>query len=190
MSDEIDVDSITVEAEVYMEEAVNALERDLASYRTGRASPRLLDRLRVEMYGVESPINQLATVSVPEPRQLLIRPFDPSGISAIERAILKSDLGLTPNNDGKNIRLNIPPLTEERRRTLSRQVGQRVEDAKVSIRNHRRDARDSIKKAKDQSLITEDDQEYLEEQIQDLTNKFSEQVDKIGKEKADEVMEI
>ena len=127
------------DAEGRMRGAVSSLEGDLAGYRTGRASPQLVERLEVEMYGQEMHLIQMAVISVPEPQQLAIRPYDVNSISAIERAILKSNLGLTPNNDGKIIRLNLPRLTEERRRDLTRLVGKRVEEAKVAVRNVRRD---------------------------------------------------
>ena len=173
-----------------MQGAVNALEDDLAAFRTGRASPRLLDRLTVEMYGVESPLKQLASVSVPEPQQLAIRPFDPNSVSAIERAILKSDLGLTPNNDGKIIRLNIPPLTEERRRDLSRLVGSRVEEAKVAVRNVRRDIRDELDLYKEEGEISEDSFYREQDNLQELTDKFVNTIDDMGKQKAEEIMEV
>ena len=173
-----------------MHGAINSLEDDLAAFRTGRASPRLLDRLVVEVYGVETSLKQLASVSVPEPQQLAIRPFDPNSVGAIERAILKSDLGLTPNNDGKIIRLNIPPLTEERRRDLSRLVGNRVEEAKVAIRNVRRDIRDELDLYKEEGEISEDEYFRQQDNLQELTDTYGKKIDEVGKQKQDEIMEV
>ena len=178
------------DAEERMKGAIKSLEDDLASYRTGRASPHLLDRLMVEVYGMEMPLNQLALVSVPEPQQLGIRPFDARTLSAIERAIFKSDLGLTPNNDGKIIRLNIPMLTEERRRQLTRLVGGRVEDAKVAVRNVRRDVLNDFRDLKNESDITEDEFFRAQDQLDELTKKFVEKLDQLGRAKNAEIMEV
>ena len=173
-----------------MNGAIKALEDDLAAFRTGRASPRLLDRLMVEVYGAETSLKQLASVSVPEPQQLAIRPFDPNSVSAIERAILKSDLGLTPNNDGKIIRLNIPPLTEERRRDLSKLVGSRVEEAKIAVRNVRRDVRELLELYKGESEISEDEFYRQQDNLQDLTDAYTKKIDEVGKQKHEEIMEV
>lgn len=178
------------DAEDRMNGAIKSLEEDLASFRTGRASPHLLDRIVVEVYGMEMHLNQIALVSVPEPQQLGIRPYDAHTLSAIERAIFKSDLGLTPNNDGKIIRLNIPPLTEERRRQLTKLVGNRVEDAKVAVRNVRRDVQNDFRDLKKESMITEDELFAAQEDLQTLTNKFIEKIDELGKAKTAEVMEV
>ncbi len=178
------------ETESRMKGAVSALESDLATFRTGRASPRLLDRLVVEMYGVEMKLNQLASVSVPEPQQLAIRPYDTSSLSAIERAILKSDLGLTPNNDGKLIRLNIPQLTEERRRLLTRQVGQRVEDAKVAARNVRRDTLNDLREMKDEKMISEDEFYMRQDELQKMTDRYVALIDELSEQKSAEIMEL
>ncbi|MCO5184045.1 MAG: ribosome recycling factor [Anaerolineae bacterium] len=178
------------DAEQRMKGAVKALDHDLAGYRTGRASPQLVERLMVEMYGVEMPLNQLATISVPEPSQLAIRPYDANAIKAVERAILKSDLSMTPNNDGQVIRLNIPRLTEERRRDLSRQVGTRVEDAKVAIRNVRRDCLGDLREFKDESIISEDEFYRAQDDLQGLTDKYVGEVDASGKQKTEEIMDI
>lgn len=169
--------------------AVEALESDLQSYRTGRASPHLLDRIQVEMYQSLLPLNQLATISVPEPQQLAIRPYDENSLSAIEKAILKSDLGLTPNNDGKIIRLNIPKLTEERRRDLSRLVGKRVEEARVAVRNVRRDVLNDLRELKDEG-ISEDEFYSGQEDLQKLTDTYIGRVDDIGEQKEAEIMEV
>jgi len=173
-----------------MKGAVTSLEGDLAAYRTGRANPHLVDRIMVEMYGVTMPLNQMAVISVPEPQQIAIRPYDANASTAIERAIMKSDLGIMPNNDGKIIRLNIPRLTEERRRDLSKQVGRRVEDAKVAVRNVRRDALNDIRDFEREGLITEDDLHRGIDKLNNLTNEYVEKIDSIGKEKEAEIMEV
>lgn len=178
------------DTESRMRGAVTSLEADLAAFRTGRASPHLLDRIIVEMYGVEMPLNQMAVVSVPEPQQIAIRPYDVNSISAIERAILKSDLGIMPNNDGKIIRLNIPRLTEERRRDLSKLVSKRVEEAKVAVRNVRRDAIGDLREFEKEKLITEDDQHRGQDDLQELTDKYIKQIEEIGEAKEAELMEV
>ncbi len=173
-----------------MNGALKVLESDLATFRTGRANPALLARLVVEMYGVEMNLNQIGLVSVPEPQQLSIRPFDQNSLGAIEKAILKSDLGLTPNNDGKLIRLNIPRLTEERRRDLSRLVGKRVEEARVAVRNVRRDIQNDFRDLKKEGELTEDELSRALEDLQDLTDKYVESIDAAGKTKEAEIMEV
>jgi ribosome recycling factor len=184
------VRELLLEAENRMRGSVSALESDLQTYRTGRASPHLLDRIEVEMYGANLPLNQLATISVPEPQQLAVRPYDQNSLSAIERAILKSDLGLNPNNDGKIIRLNIPRLTEERRRDLSKLIGKRVEEAKVAIRNIRRDTLNDLREMKEEVMISENQFYISQEDLQNLTNKYSEEIDELGKKKEAEIMEV
>ena len=178
------------EARTRMEKTVESLHSDLRTIRTGRASPALLERLQVDYYGAATPLNQLAGVSVPEPRVLMIRPWDRNTIGIIERSILKSDLGLTPANDGQVIRLMIPQLTEERRRDLSKQVSKRVEEARVSARNIRRDANDQLIKMEKNKEISEDDLEEAEKQIQKLTDEFIKQIDEIGKAKEAEILEV
>ncbi len=173
-----------------MDGAIRALVSDLSAIRTGRASPALLDHVQVEYYGVPTPINQLAVITIPEPRLIAIRPFSPGDIGTIERAILKSDLGLTPSNDGKIIRLTIPQLTEDRRRELSRQVKRRVEEARVAIRNIRRDAISDLRDFEKESMITEDDLRLGYEQIQELTDDFIKRIDEIGDAKIAEIMEV
>jgi ribosome recycling factor len=173
-----------------MKGAVTSLEGDLAAFRTGRANPHLVDRITVDMYGVEMSLIQMAVISVPEPQQIAIRPYDANAISAIERAIMKSDLGIMPNNDGKVIRLNIPRLTEERRRELSKLVGRRVENAKVAVRNVRRDTLNDIREFEREKLITEDDLHRGIDKLQDLTNEYVEKIDDIGKKKEAEIMEV
>ncbi len=184
------IDELLQDAESRMQGAVNALQADLDSFRTGRASPALLDRLVVEIYGSPLKLNQLAGVSVPEPQQLLIKPYDASSVSAIERAIQKSDLGLTPNSDGKLIRLNIPPLTEERRRELAKQVGKRVEESKVSIRNVRRDVQNDFRDMKSEKMISEDEEKAAHESLQKLTDKMVANGEAVGKKKESELLQL
>lgn len=179
-----------IEAEAHMKSAVQALEEDLAGIRTGRASPALVERLHVEYYGTPTPLIQLASISVPESRSLLIKPFDPSSLKAIERAILASDLGLTPNNDGKSIRLNLPPLTEERRRELVKVVHNRLEEARVAVRNIRRDSIKDLREFEQEKLISEDDLERGQEEFQKLTDKYVEEVNQVGLHKETEIMEV
>jgi len=178
------------DAEHRMQGAIRALEEDLAGIRTGRASPALVERLEVEYYGTPTPLMQLASISVPEPRQLLIKPFDPSTLRAIERAIQKSDLGLNPNNDGRNIRLILPPLTEERRRELVKVVHHRVEEARVAIRNVRRDVKKDLKEFEDEKLISEDERKRAEDKLDDLTKEYIEKAEALGERKEKEVMEV
>jgi len=178
------------ETEGRMKKAVEALQGDLMAIRTGRASPALLDRVRVDYYGTPTPLNQLASVAAPEPRLLLVRPWDPSVLGDIERAILKSELGLTPNNDGKVIRLVIPRLTEERRQELAKIVGRRVEEGRVAIRNIRREAIDDLREFEKEKLVSEDEMYRGRENIQELTDRYVERVDEIGKAKEAELLEI
>lgn len=178
------------EAETRMKGAVDTLEADLAGIRTGRASPALVERLQVDYFGSSTALIQLATISVPEARTLLIRPFDPSTLKTIERAILASDLGLNPMNDGKSIRLNLPPLTEERRRDLVKVVNNRLEEARVAIRNVRRDLIRDLREFQNEKLITEDDQKRGEEELQKVTEKMIEMVDAVGERKEKEIMEV
>lgn len=178
------------EAEARMKGAIQSLEDDLSGIRTGRASPALIERIQVEYYGVSTPLVQLATISVPEPRMLLIRPFDSSSLKAIERAILASDLGLTPNNDGKTIRLILPPLTEERRRELVKVVHNRVEEARVAARNVRRDSIRDLRELEQEKLISEDELQKGEAELQKITDRYIEEINKIGERKEKEIMEV
>lgn len=184
------INDILKEAQTRMHAAVQNLQDDLATIRTGRASPALVEKLPVDYYGTATPLIQLASISVPEPRQLLIKPFDPAALRSIEKAILASDLGLTPNNDGKQIRLNLPALTEERRRELVRVVHNRLEEARVAIRNVRRDLHNDLRDFEREKLISEDDLERGEEELQKVTDKFIEEVNKIGQHKEQEIMEV
>ena len=177
------------DTEERMKGAVTSLESDLAGYRTGRANPHLVDKVIVEMYGVEMPLNQMAVISVPEPQQIAIRPYDANALAAIERAIMKSDIGIMPNNDGKIIRLNIPRLTEERRRELSKLVGRRVENAKVAVRNVRRDAIKHIDGEQKAKEISEDDAKKGEKDATNLIHKYEKQVDEALDAKTKEVLE-
>ena len=184
------LNDVYAEAKTRMRGAVQALEEDLAAIRTGRASPALVEKLQVEYYGVLTPLIQLANIGVPEPRSLLIRAFDPSTLKAIEKAILASDLGLTPNNDGKAIRLNLPPLTEERRRDLVKIVRHRVEEARVSIRNVRRDSIKDLREFESEKMISEDDLKRGEDELQKITDDFIKEVNETGERKEVEVMEV
>jgi ribosome recycling factor len=184
------IEELLRETDVRMEGAVEALGDGLRMLRTGRASPALVERLAVEYYGTPTPLNQLASISVPEPRLLAIRPWDPSALSAVERAILASDLGLTPNNDGHIIRLPIPRLTEERRRDLGKIVRGRVEEAKVAVRNVRRDALSDLRDFEREGLIPEDDFYRAREDLQKLTDSFTDQINEIGQAKEAEIMEV
>jgi ribosome recycling factor len=173
-----------------MLKSVEVLQDDLLSIRTGRASPALVERLQVEYYGTMTPLNQVAGIAAPEPRLLVIRPWDPVALPDIERAILKSDLGLTPMNDGNLIRLNIPRLTEERRRELAKVVSRRIEEARVAVRNLRRDALQDLKEFEKEKMISEDDFFRGKDQVQELTDEFIVEIDEIGKRKEEELMEI
>lgn len=178
------------DAEGRMKGAIQALEEDLGTIRTGRASPSLVEKLMVEYYGTPTPLVQLATITVPEARSLLIRPFDASSIKTIERAILASDLGLNPNNDGKSIRLNLPPLTEDRRRELVKVVSHRLEEARVAVRNVRRDAIKDLHEFEQEKIISEDECKRGEVELQKMTDKYIEEVGATGDRKEKEIMEV
>lgn len=173
-----------------MDKAIEVLKRDLATVRTGRANLGLLDGITVDYYGTPSPLNQVANLSVPEPRMIVIGPWDKSMIGAIEKAILQSDLGLAPNNDGSVIRLNIPQLTEERRKELVKIVHKKAEGAKVAVRNIRRDGNDAIKKEEKAKTITEDDCKDALEEIQELTDKKIKVIDELRDKKEEEVLSV
>ena len=171
-----------------MRKTVEVLETDLRAIRTGRASPALVERVMVEYYGIPTPLNQLAVISAPEPQLLTIRPYDPGSLGDIERAILKSELGLTPSNDGRIIRLPIPRLTEERRQELAKLVRQRVEEGKVALRNIRREALEDLREFEKEKLISEDDFYRGKDDVQDLTNHYIKQMDEISARKQQEVV--
>jgi len=173
-----------------MEKSIEVLHKDLRRIRTGRASLALLDGIMVDYYGSPTPINQLASLSIPEARQIVIQPWDSSAISHIEKSILKSELGLTPMNDGKIIRIGLPPLTAERRRELVKIVKKMAEEFKVQIRNHRRDANEMLKDLKKEKTISEDDMHKAQEKVQKTTDGFITRVDGIIAEKENEIMEI
>lgn len=176
--------------ETKMEKTIRSLETEYASIRAGRANPTVLDRLTVEYYDVPTPINQVAAVSVPDPRTLMIQPWDKTVLKAIEKAILTSDLGLMPQNDGSIIRLTFPPLTEERRKDLTKGIFKYGEEAKVAIRSIRRDMMDKLKDMKKNATITEDDQKNGEKKLQDITDKFCKEIDGMAAKKEKEIMEI
>ncbi len=178
------------EYEVKMEKSLENLKNEYASIRAGRANPHLLDKLRVNYYGSATPLQQVANVSVPEARMILIQPWESSLIKEIEKAILASDLGITPNNDGKAIRLVFPELTEDRRKELVKDVKKKGEGAKVAMRNIRRDANDTFKKAGKANEISEDEQKQLEEKIQKLTDKYVDLVEKTVEEKSKEILTV
>lgn len=177
-------------AESRMRGAIQVLHDDLAAIRTGRASPGLVEKLQIEYYGTPTPLMQLASISVPEPRTLTIKPFDASTLKVIEKAIQSSDLGLNPNNDGKVIHLNLPPLNEERRRDLVKHVHHRLEEARIAVRNIRRDSHNDMRDFEKEKLITEDDLERGEEDLQKLTDRFIEEIALHGKNKETEIMEV
>ncbi len=184
------IETIKQDAEERMGKAVANLKKEFASIRTGKASPALLDRIVVDYYGVPTPLNQMAGVSAPEARMLLIQPWDKSALGNIEKAILKSDLGLTPTNDGSVIRLVIPQLTQDSRKELGKKVKKFGEEAKVAVRNIRRDSNDEIKKLEKAKEITEDDSKAAQDVIQKMTDKYVAEVDKAAANKETEIMEI
>ena len=171
-----------------MKKCVASVEREFGTVRAGRASPTVLDRITVDYYGAPTPIQQLAQISTPEPRLLVVSPWDPKCVKDVEKAILASDLGITPQNDGKTIRLAFPQPTEERRKELTKQVSRMAEDGKVAVRNVRRDAMDKIKSMKKNSEMTEDEQKISEEEVQELANEYVKKMDVIAAEKNKEIM--
>lgn len=184
------VKDLLTDAEERMSKAIDSLETDLRAIRTGRANPHLLDRLTIDYYGVPTPVNQVAGVSTSEGRMLIIKPWDKTALKGIERAIQDSDLGLTPSNDGTIIRLILPQLTKERRQDLVRQVGKRAEEARVAVRNIRRDVLKDLEDAQKEGMISEDELYRARDQVQSLTNEYVENVDQTAKSKEDEIMEI
>lgn len=173
-----------------MNKTVAVLERDYKSIRAGRANAAVLDRIAVDYYGVPTPIQQMAAVSVPEPRVLMIQPWDATTLKTIEKAILTSDIGINPQNDGRVIRLSFPPLTEERRKEIVKDVRKIAEDSKVAVRNNRRDAIEKLKGLKKNNLVTEDDVTNGEKQIQNLTDKYCKEIDELAALKEKEILEI
>ncbi len=184
------IDEIKADAENKMKKTLDAFKRDLNTVRTGRASPVLLEPVRVDYYGQPTPLVQVATISAPEARLLQIKPFDPDSLGAIEKAILKSDLGLTPHNDGKMIRLPIPPLTEERRRDFTKVAHKYAEESRIALRNVRRDALKDLAEMENEKMISEDQHFKGKEQLQDLLDRYIERVDEMNKAKEAEIMEV
>jgi ribosome recycling factor len=182
--------AVLKDLETRMQAAVDVLAREFGGVRTGRANAALLDGVRVEAYGNPTPINQLASVSVPDPRTIVIQPWDASQMKEIEKGILKSDLGLTPSNDGKVIRLTLPTLTEERRKQLAKTVGKFAEDARVAIRNVRREANDRLKALAKDKKVSEDEERRGHDQIQKLTDRFTAKVEELTKKKEQEVLTV
>ena len=186
----MDIETLLFDAEERMEKALVALERDFGKLRTGRATTSLVDNIKVDYYGAMTPVSQLASVAVPDSRTVTIQPWDKGAFSLVEKAILKSDLGLTPMNDGRIIRITVPPLTEERRKELAKQVKKYAEEAKVAMRNIRRDGMDYVKKLKKNSEITEDDQKKAEKDLQDLLDKMIKKADAALAAKEKELMSL
>ena len=184
------IDDILAESEDHMKKTVEAVQRELTAIRTGHAHVGLVDHVRVEYFGSMLPVNQMATVAAPEPRLLTIQPWDRSAMPAIEKALQKSDLGLTPSNDGQMIRLSIPPLTEQRRKDLIRVVHKRIEYGRVAIRNVRRDGLDHVKRLLQAKEISEDDQRKAQDQLQKLTDRYIGVIDQRGREKEAELAEV
>ncbi len=179
-----------LDTDAKMQKAVNALTQELSTIRTGRATPALVEHIKVDYHGVPTPLNQIASISIPEAKMILIQPWDRSSMRDIEKAILKSDLGLNPTNDGNFVRIIIPTLTEERRKELIKAVHKRVEETKVALRNIRRDSIDSLRKAEKSKEISQDQCTRAIEQLQKLIDSFTEKVNVIGQDKETEVMEI
>ena len=179
-----------VDAEIRMEKSVEALHKELSGIRTGRASPALVERLQVDAYGVPTPLQSLAGISTPEARLLVIRPYDRSTISAIEKAIQRSDLGLTPSNDGQLIRIAIPQLTEERRHELSKLCARRAEEARVAVRNIRRDEVDHLRRVEKEGHVGHDELERSLSQVQQITDQFIARVDEVARKKEAEILEV
>lgn len=184
------MDAVFTKTKDKMEKCLDALNRDYKAVRAGRANPAILDRVTVDYYGTPTPINQMAAISVPEPRMLMIQPWDASTLKDIEKAINTAEIGINPSNDGKVIRLAFPALTEERRKELVKDISKRGEEAKVAVRNVRRDAMDDIKKLKKDNEITEDDHKNGEKKLQDITDSYIKQVEEMVKKKEDEVLSI
>lgn len=182
--------AILKETENKMKSTIESLTKAFASVRSGRANPKILERIQVNYYGMETPINQVASISVPEGNQIYIKPYDKTLIQEIEKAIFAANLGITPSNDGIGVRLTLPPMTEENRRQSAKEVFKKAEDDKVAIRNIRRDAITQLKKMEKASEISEDDLHYYEDEVQKLTDKHTAKIDELAKEKEKEIMSI
>ncbi len=183
-------DVLFKDAEERMKHAIEHLKQDLAGYRTGRANPAMVERIVVDYHGTPLQLQHLASITVPEPRQLLIQPWDQSAVSAIEKAIQRSELGVNPVSDGRTLRINLPPLTEERRKDLIKQVHRRAEEGRVAIRNIRRDLHEHLRQMQKNKQISEDELKRHEQQMEKLTHKYIEEVDKLQKAKDEELMEV
>jgi len=183
-------DDVLKDAEDRMKKAIEALKRDMLSVRTGRATPALVDRVMVEYYGTPTPLNQLAQINAPEPRMLMIQPYDKGSMPAIEKALQKSEQGFNPSNDGRVIRIPIPALTEDRRRDMVKQVKHKVEEGRVSIRNIRRDVMHDLKEMETEKMISEDERKRAETRIDDLVHKYTREAEGVGQTKEEEVMEV
>ncbi|MDD2396386.1 MAG: ribosome recycling factor [Tissierellia bacterium] len=181
---------LIIKSEESMKKSISFLKEELATIRAGKANPKLIDKIQVSYYGTMTPLNQIANISVPEPRMLLVQPWDANALKDIERAILTSDLGINPTNDGKMIRLIIPVLTEERRKELLKVVKKEIENSKIAVRNIRRDTNDEIKKLEKQSEISKDDLKRAEEEMQKLTDRYVSIIDDIFKDKEIEILEV
>ncbi len=184
------MDNLINNTEERMDKSLDALDRDYKAVRVGRANASVLEKINVDYYGVPTPVQQMAAISMPEPRILMIKPWDATTLKEIEKAILTSDIGINPQNDGTAIRLNFPPLTEERRKEIVKEVKKMAEDAKVSVRNIRRDALEKLKAMKKNGEITEDDEKNGEKKIQNVTDKFCKEIDALAAVKEKEVIEI
>ena len=183
-------DDLFSDAERRMQKAIEALKQDLAAIRTGRASSALVDRIQVDYYGTPTPIIQVASVSVPDARQIVIQPYDRKMIADIEKAIQKSDLGINPNNDGQVIRLNIPPMSEERRRDMAKTLHKKLDEHKVAVRNIRRDVQDKLRDREKKKEVSEDELKRSIDKLQKLTDRYIDEMDKVGKSKEQELMEV
>jgi ribosome recycling factor len=183
-------EDVLKDAEERMKKAIEALRHSLLSIRTGRATPALIDRLPIEYYGTPTPLNQLATVSAPEARLLMVQPWDKGSLSIIEKALQKSEMGFNPSNDGRIIRIPIPPLTEERRREMVKMVKHKVEEGRISIRNVRRDAMHDLKELETEKMISEDEHKRAAEKLEDLVHKYIREAEHVGDDKEREVLEV
>ncbi|GIV05136.1 MAG: ribosome-recycling factor [Fimbriimonadales bacterium] len=190
LSTPANAETLFKEAETRMKHAIEHLRQDFAGYRTGRANPAMVERIMVDYHGTKMQLQHLASITVPEPRQLLIQPWDQSAVSAIEKAIQRSDLGVNPVSDGRTLRITLPPLTEERRKELIKQVHKRAEEGRVAIRNIRRDLHEHLRQMQKNKQISEDDLKRYEQQMEKLTHKYIEEVDKLQKAKDEELMEV
>lgn len=184
------IQDVLKDARTRMQKAVEATARELATLRTGRASPALLEHIKVEYYGTQVPLNQLASISVPEPRLLVVQPWDRNAVKAIEKAILQSELGLVPSSDGVVLRIPIPPLTEERRRDLVRVARKHAEEGRVAVRNVRREVRETIEELDEASEISEDEARRAQEELQKLTDRFIAEIDALLQKKEAEILEV